>query len=587
MQTESGAPGRRPRVLICDQISEVGIDLLREHAEVDIKLNMSKDELLAAIPGYDAAIVRNATQLTAEVIEHGLNLKVIARAGSGLDNIDVAIAQARHIRVVNSPDANTVAVAEHTMGLLLSLARRVPLANFSVKAGNWDKSHFMGTGLKGKTLGIIGFGRIGREVATRAEAFGMKILVNQKPLTPETLLEDVELVDLLDLLKQSDFITIHVPLRPDTENMIGANELALMKSTAFLVNTARGGVVDEAALLDTLNRDGIAGVALDVFAKEPVINSELVQHERVIATPHIAASTVDAQDAAAWMIAQEIIEVFNEVEVETVLPLRVVPMELVVPHEHIDQKRVNRLASRLEQDGRLGNPPIVMETEDGRYMVLDGATRTAALKQLGYPHAVVQLTSTDQGLGLRTWYHLIRQIDVKLLFDLLSGLPNVMFEKADQDRVAEQMFEYGALCYIQFVDGAVYLVYAQQGVNRLDALNAFTAAYIEAAHVDRTLNDNLISLRNEYDDMAAVVIFPEYTVNQVVQVTLASGRFFPAGITRFLIPGRILRLNADISELKSDKPLWQKNHWLHNLLLEKQNQGGIRYYAEPVYLLDE
>ncbi|MCP5099786.1 MAG: ParB N-terminal domain-containing protein [Chloroflexi bacterium] len=587
MQTDTGKVGRRPRVLICDPIADIGVELLRSHAEVDIKLDMSKDELLTIIPGYDAVIVRSATHLTADVIEHGLNLKVIGRASAGLHNINVAVAQKRGIRIVNSPDANTVAVAEHTMGLLLSLARRVPLANFSIKAGKWEKSHFMGTGLKGKTLGIVGFGRIGREVATRAEAFGMKIIVNQKPLTPETLLEDVELVDLMDLLKQSDFVSIHVPLKPETENMIGATELALMKPTAFLVNTVRGGVVDERALLETLNNDGIAGAALDVFVQEPVVNNALVQHERIIATPHIAASTADAQKAAAVMVAQEIIEVFEEIEVETVLPLRVVPMDLVVPHEHIDQKRVDRLAGRLEQDGRLGNPPIVMETEDGRFMVLDGATRTAALKQLGFPHAVVQVTSTDEGLGLRTWYHLIRQIDSEKLFNLLSNLPNVMFEKTDPERVAEQMFEYGAVCYVQFVDGSVYLVYAKHGTNRLDALNALTAAYIEAAHVDRTLNDSIISLRSEYEDMTAVVIFPEYTVNQVVQVTLASGRFFPAGITRFLIPGRILRLNADISELRSDKPLWKKNRWLHNLLLEKQNKGGIRYYAEPVYLLDE
>ncbi|MCA9925779.1 MAG: ParB N-terminal domain-containing protein, partial [Anaerolineales bacterium] len=270
-----------------------------------------------------------------------------------------------------------------------------------------------------------------------------------------------------------------------------------------------------------------------------------------------------------------------------VLPLRVVPMDRVVPHEHIDQKRVNRLAARLEKDGTLSNPPIVMATEDGRYMVLDGATRTAAFRQLNYPHGIVQLASVEAGLGLHTWFHVIQQIGTETLLTLINGLSHIRLEQTVPEKADELMFEYGGLCYIHFADGRAFLVHAQQGVNRLDALNQLTATYIEAAHVDRTLNDNMVSLKMEHPEITAVVIFPEYTVNQVVQATLASGHFFPAGITRFIIPGRILRLNVPTEIMTSDKPLWEKNRWLHHLLLERQGKGGIRYYQEPVYLLDE
>ncbi|KAA3664865.1 MAG: hypothetical protein DWQ04_03510 [Chloroflexi bacterium] len=587
MPTTQAQDSRRPRILICDAISEPVVNMLAAHAEVDQKTNLTHDELLKIIPNYDAMIVRGITKVTADVIKHGLNLKAIARSGAGLEHIDLVAAQKQEIIVVDSPDANAVAVAEHTMGLLLSLARRLPRADFSMKAGRWDKNILVGTGLQGKTLGIVGFGRIGRQVAIRARAFGMKIIVNQVPITPELLLEEVDLADLVDLLQMSDFVTLHVPLRKETHNMIGAEQLAMMKQTAFLINTARGGVLDEDALLAAIKEDRIAGAALDVYVREPDINQELVKHERVIATPHIAASTEDANQAAAISVVEQLIEIFEEIGVDTILPLRVVPMDKVVPHEHIDQKRVNRLANRLQQDGRLSNPPVVMETDDGRYMVLDGATRTAAFRQLGYPHGVVQLASPEEGLGLHTWFHVIQQIDVKQLFALMNGLSNIKLEQVEAEKADDLMFEYAGLCYIHFADGRVFLVHAKPGVNRLDALNQLTAAYIEAAHVDRTLNDNVISLKLEYPEMAAVVFFPEYTVAQVMQSTLSSGRYFPAGITRFIIPGRILRLNIDTEMLQSDKPLWEKNRWLHHLLLEKQGKGGIRFYAEPVFLLDE
>ncbi|MBE7473616.1 MAG: hypothetical protein DPW09_06675 [Anaerolineae bacterium] len=582
MKSES----RRPRVLICDSIAEVGIEMLREHADVEVKTGLKLNELLAVIGDYEAVVTRSATRITAEVIEHGLRLKVIGRAGAGLDNIDVVAAQNREIKVVNCPDANTLAVAEHTMALLLALARGLPRADLSLKKGQWEKSKFMGTGLSGKTLGIIGFGRIGREVATRAQAFGMKVIVNQRRPTPELNLEaGVESMDLLELLKKADFVTLHVPSKAETKNLIGAEQLAVMKPTAYLINTARGTVVDEAALLAALNEDRLAGAALDVFAEEPAINNALAQHERVIATPHIAASTEDAQRAASITIAEKIIELIREVRSESLLGLQVVPLDKVFPHEQVDQRRVEKLVRRFEVEGRLSNPPVVAQAGD-RYVVLDGATRAAALKALDYPHIVVQVAAAKEQLGLRTWLHAIRQAKPADLIELLKTLSTISLVETSKDKVLDEMVEFGGLCHLQTVEGKLFLIQQKQGVNRLDALNQLTEAYIKAFQVTRTLNGDVLSLHHEYPDLTALVVFPEFTVDQVLQIA-QMGHVLPAGITRFIIPGRVLRLNAELRHLKSDQSLSEKNEWLHQLLLDKLDKNKIRYYQEPVYLLDE
>ncbi|HID54015.1 MAG TPA: hypothetical protein EYP41_18505 [Anaerolineae bacterium] len=580
---------RRPRILVCEPIHQKGLDMLRDYMDVDVCPDLNRQEFLDAIVDYDGLIVGRDMEVDAELIRYGLNLKIIGRPGARLGNIDVAAAREADVQVVNSPDANTLAVAEHTIALMLALARQLIPAVYSMNAGEWEPTQLMGTGLHGKTLGIVGFGRVGPQVAARAQAFGMEILVHQKPITPELqMAEDVTLVELPELLRRSDFVSLHVSLRAETQHMIGAAELALMKPSAYLINTARGEVVDEDALLAALDAGQIAGAALDVFAKEPALNQTLIRHERVIATPHIAASTEDAQQATAVTIAELFIEFFEQVDVETVLPLRIVPMDRVFPHENIDLKRVNRLARRLAEDGVLGNPPVVTEVGDGSYMVLDGATRTSAMKQLNFPHALVQVISPESGLGLKTWYHVIQQIREDQLMELLAALPLVRLEEVDPEEADKAMFEYGGLCYLHTASDRAWLVFPAEGANRLDALNQLTETYIEAAHVDRTLNDNVISLKNEYEAMTAVVIFPAYTVEQVIQTTLESGRLFPAGITRFLIPGRILRLNADLSVLKSrEMTLREKNRWLHETLVERQAKGGIRYYGEPVYLLDE
>lgn len=577
---------RRPRVLICDPIAQVGVDMLQEHTEVDLKTKLRPDELLEIIDNYEAVIVRSATKITAEVIKRGQRLKVIGRAGAGLDNIDVAAAKQRGIEVVNSPNANTLAVAEHTLALLLALVRHLPRADVSLKEGKWEKSQLMGTGLAGKTLGIIGFGQIGRQVAIRAQAFGMKVLVNQRRPTPELNLElGVEAVDLNDLLSRSDFVTLHVPAKPETEKLIGAEQLALMKPTAFLINTARGSVVDEEALLAALDSGQIGGAALDVFVEEPATNNALAQHARVIATPHIAASTEDAQQSGAITVARQIIDLLRGEKFENPLSLQVIPLDNIFPHESVDPHRVERLAKRLAADGILVNPPVVMEV-GGRYIVLDGATRTAALRQLNYPHVIAQVISNHEKLSLDTWFHAIRRVKPEALIELLANITEISLIESEPQRALKDMVEHNSLCYAHTVTDQIFLIQPASGVNHLDALNRFTETYIEAYEVARTLNGDIRSLRQEYNDLTALVIFPEYTVKHVLQIAQV-GHVLPAGITRFIIPGRVLRLNAELSELKADKPLSEKNEWLNRLVLDRLEKGQIRYYEEPVYLLDE
>lgn len=577
---------RRPRVLVADRLDDAGIAILQRVADVDVMPALTSADLPAHLADYEALIVRSRTDVTASTIEHARRLKVIGCASATLNHIDIAAAQAAGIDVVNSPGAHTIAVAEHTVGLMLALARRVPYADATLKQGQWEKPALIGTGLAGKTLGIIGFGRIGREVALRAHAFGMSLLVNQPGPTPELELSaKIDNVDLYELLRSADFVTLHVPLTAETMTLIGMRELSLLKPSAYLINTARAEIIDEAALLDALNAQRLAGAALDVFQEEPSNNSALIRHPRVIATPHIGARTRDARRDAAITVAQRVVNVLEELELESVLPLRVVALDKVVPHESVDAKRVNRLAARLRQENTLLNPPVVTEV-DGRYMVLDGATRTAALKQIGLPHVVVQVISEEEGLGLRTWYHVIQQVEANELLRTLKALASVTLREVDPDSADDVMFEYGGLCYLHLVDGRTLMVDPQPGVNRLHALNAFTEAYIAVSHVERTLEDDLVLLQHEYPEMTALVVFPEFTVGQVMQVTL-SGRYFPAGITRFIIPGRVLRLNADLDYLMSDRTLREKNRWLHELLLQKAGKGKIRYYGEPVYLLDE
>lgn len=294
------------RVLVTEPLSERGLALLRKDFEVDIREDLARGGLAEAIGPYDALIVRSQTRVDAPVIEAGGKLKVIARAGIGLDNVDVETATRRGIVVVNAPQSNIIAAAEHTMALMLAQARNIPQASAALRDGTWDRPRYQGVELAGKTLGIVGLGRVGSLVAQRALAFGMRVIAHDPYVSRDRARQiGVDLMPSLDaLLVQSDFVSIHVPRTPETEGLIGERELALMKEGARLINTARGGVVDEEALARALKDRHLAGAAIDVFAEEPATQHPLFEFDEVVVTPHLGASTVEAQDRAGEAIAE-------------------------------------------------------------------------------------------------------------------------------------------------------------------------------------------------------------------------------------------------------------------------------------------
>ena len=296
-----------PRILVADSLAEGGLARLRRAGEVTVVSKLGEAELIQRIPEYDALVVRSETRVTAPVLEAGRKLRVVGRAGVGVDNIDVPAATRRGILVVNAPRGNIIAAAEHTIALLVSLARWVPQADASVKRGEWTRSKFIGSEIRGKTLGVIGLGNVGSEVAKRAHGLEMEVIAYDPVVSVERAeLFNVELVSLSDLLERSDFVTVHVPLVDANRNLLGAPELALMKASARLINTARGGIINEAALLEALRGGRLAAAAADVFETEPPGDNPLLALPNFVATPHIGASTVEAQASVAFDVAEEV-----------------------------------------------------------------------------------------------------------------------------------------------------------------------------------------------------------------------------------------------------------------------------------------
>jgi D-3-phosphoglycerate dehydrogenase len=299
------------KVLVSDTIDQAGIDILSQVAQVDIKTNLSPEELVGIISDYDALMIRSGTRVTKEIIEAGKQLKIIGRAGVGVDNVDVPAATRQGIVVVNSPEGNTIAAAEHALAMMLSLSRHIPDANHSVKNNQWDRKSFMGAEVYKKTLGVVGLGKIGSHVATVARAMGMKLLAYDPFISIERADQlGCRLVDMDMLLQEADYITLHMPKTPETKHLINAEALAKMKPTARLINCARGGIVDEEALFEALKAGKIAGAALDVFESEPLGESQLRSlGKELILTPHLGASTAEAQVNVAIDVAEQIRDV--------------------------------------------------------------------------------------------------------------------------------------------------------------------------------------------------------------------------------------------------------------------------------------
>ncbi|MCG1012913.1 phosphoglycerate dehydrogenase [Tepidanaerobacter sp. GT38] len=358
------------RVLICDDLAQEGIDILKEEFDVDIKTKLSEDELVEIIPNYAAIVVRSATKVTKKVIENS-NLKVIGRAGVGVDNIDVDTATQKGILVVNAPEGNTIAASEHTIALLMAAARNIPAAVMSLKNKKWDRKKFMGVELRGKTLGVVGLGRIGKDVAIKAIGLGMNVIAYDPYVIKEHVENiNVKVADLETVLKEADFLTFHVPVTKSTYHMIDKERINMMKDRVIIINCARGGIIDEAALYEGLVSGKIAACALDVFEQEPPLDSPLIDLPNVIATPHLGASTAEAQINVAVDVAKDIIRALKGEMVKN--PVNMISIR---PEEYKEIKPFMELAEKMGsiytqlKNGRISEVEMIYSGKVGKFDV--------------------------------------------------------------------------------------------------------------------------------------------------------------------------------------------------------------------------
>jgi D-3-phosphoglycerate dehydrogenase len=346
------------KVLVTEKLSAAGLERLREQADVDVKLDLAPEELASTIESYDAVVIRSATKVDSSIIEAGHNLKVVGRAGIGLDNVDVDAATRSGVLVVNAPQSNVLSAAEHTMALLLAQARNLPQAHTSLIAGDWARDRYQGVELHGKSLGIVGLGRVGSLVAQRASAFGMRLLAYD-PYVSESRASQmgIELVDDVGALcARADFLTVHLPKTPETVGIIGPGELAKAKPGLRVVNTARGGIIDEDALVEALGSGRVAGAAVDVFDTEPIYDHPLFHMDNVVVTPHLGASTAEAQDKAGLAIAEQVLLALRGEFVPYAVNIEVgsdIP-ETVRSYLHLTE-RLGRMAVALSGTGGVGS----------------------------------------------------------------------------------------------------------------------------------------------------------------------------------------------------------------------------------------
>lgn len=347
------------RVLVSDPLAEEGLNILRDQVEVDVKTGLTEDQLIAIIDQYDALLVRSGTQVTARVIEAGTRLKFIGRAGAGVDNIDTDAATRQGIVVANAPEGNTLAATEHTVAMMMALARNIPQANASVKRHEWKRSKFTGIEVNEKVLGVVGFGRIGKEVARRATAMNMRIVAYDPFISREKAAEiGVEIMTMAELFTVADFITVHTPLMKETTHIINDASIATMKDGVRIINCARGGIIDEQALYRGLVSGKIGGAALDVYEHEPPTESPLTELDQVIMTPHLGASTVEAQVNVAVSVANQCLSVLSGGSAKCVVNAPMIPAD--------QQEYVEPFAVLAEKMGRL-----LMQLVEGRLEAID------------------------------------------------------------------------------------------------------------------------------------------------------------------------------------------------------------------------
>lgn len=339
-------------VLVSDELAAEGIAILRKSVDVDIRTGLDEEELIRIIPKYDALLVRSGTDVTSSVIQAGKKLKFIGRAGAGVDNINMDAATKQGIIVANAPEGNTLAATEHTLAMMLSLCRNIPWADSSMRQGEWKRSPFMGIELNEKTLGIVGLGRIGREVAKRAASFNMRIIGYDPFITTEKAAEmGIESMTIDELFRQADVITVHTPLIKETRHIINATTIATMKDGVRIINCARGGIIDEKALADAVISGKVGGAAIDVFEEEPPKNSPLLNVPGIITTPHLGASTVEAQKNVAISVANQCISVLHGGEASAVVNAPMISPDLkdrISPYADLADKMGHLLVQIIE-----------------------------------------------------------------------------------------------------------------------------------------------------------------------------------------------------------------------------------------------
>jgi D-3-phosphoglycerate dehydrogenase len=344
------------RVLVSDSLADKGLEVLHsaEGIEVDLETALSPEELRAVIKEYDAIVIRSGTQLTADVIAAADHLKVIGRAGIGVDNVDLEAATKKGIVVMNTPEGNIITTAEHTLSMLMALVRNIPQATASVKAGKWERKRFIGSEVFNKTLGIIGIGRIGRILADRAQGLHMNVMAYDPFISPDAVTRlGVEMVSMDELLSKADFITVHTPKTKDTVDLIGTEDFEKMKRGVYIVNCARGGIINEKALCEGIRSGRVAGAALDVFEQEPPVNSPLLELDQVICTPHLGASTEEAQINVAVAVAEQVVEYLLRGLVRNAINVPSVSAELLThirPYLHLAEK-LGKFTGQLIEGG--------------------------------------------------------------------------------------------------------------------------------------------------------------------------------------------------------------------------------------------
>ncbi len=448
------------KILICDDIAEEGLSLFRKENNFTtvVKTKLPLEALKKEIADADACVVRSSTKLTKEVIEASQKLKVIGRAGVGLDNVDVEAASKKGVVVINTPGGNTISAAEHTFCLLMALARNIPQANSSLKKGEWERKKFTGIQLLEKTIGIVGLGRIGSEVAKRAQSFGMKVIAYDPFLRAEKALQiGVELLSMDEILARADFLTLHMPLSADSQYMIGEKELSKMKKGARLINCARGGLIDEAALAKAIENGHIAGAALDVFESEPPKNTALLALPSVIATPHLGASTEEAQIAVAVDVAQSIADFLQGRGIKNAVNMPAMDpevLEQIRPYVKLSEK-LGSLEAQL-MDGQILQVDIRYHGEVADYdttpmtlAVIKGLLTPILAESVNYVNASVLakergIKITESKSSSESHYTNLIQVDVKT-DKRKTGVAGTLFTREDARIVMIDDFDVEAV----------------------------------------------------------------------------------------------------------------------------------------------